>query len=201
MSRIVSWSRYGLVGAMACITPSRAQQAPMAEEDIREIRDLIEVPVPQESSHALWWIISSVIVVALTAWLILRAMRARSKETSALGLAMKRLREIESRQLEWSDETYAIELTDVLRRFFVTAYRIDAPQRTSQEFLHECMRMALWSDFSLESLRNLLRACDEAKFASGALTTLARQDMLSQVRELLLMPISSAEEQKKSSAS
>ncbi len=200
MSQIASWSRYGMMGALACITTSRAQPTPTTEEDIREIRDLIEIPVPPEPSHALWWIMSSLVVTALAAILILWIIRARRKQASALGMAMNQLREIESRQAQWSDEKFAIEVADALRRFVSTAHRIDAPQRTSQEFLLECMRVELWNGFSLETLRALLRACDEAKFASGSLTALERQNILSQVRELILAPISSAEEQKKSSA-
>lgn len=189
-----------MVGALVFTVASHAQQVPAAEEDIREARGLIEIPAPGETSYALWWSLLALAIVTAFAWLILRFIRARQRATSPLAVAMQRLREIESQQAQWSDERYAIEVADVLRTFVVEAYQIAAPQRTSQEFLQECMRQERWPQDSLEKLRALLRSCDVAKFAAGSLSTLERQDMASRVRELILVPVSLAEENQPSSA-
>lgn len=189
-----------MVGAIAYTMASHAQQTPVAEEDIRDARGLIKIPAPAETSHALWWSLLAITIFATLTWWILRIIRARRAATSPLAVAMERLRDIERQQVEWSDERYAIEVADVLRTFVVAAYQIAAPQRTSQEFLQECMRQKRLPQTSLEKLRVLLRSCDVAKFAAGSLDTLERQDMLSQVRELVLVPVSLAEETPSSSA-
>ena len=189
-----------MVGAMVFTVASHAQQAPVAEEDIRDARGLIEIPAPAETSYALWWSLLALVIFTALTWWILRFIRARRRATLPLGVAMQRLREIESQQAEWSDERYAIEVADVLRTYVVAAYRIAAPQRTSQEFLQECVRQERWPQVSLEKLRALLRSCDVAKFAAGSLSPLQRQDMASQVRELILVPVSLAEENQPSSA-
>jgi hypothetical protein len=183
---------------MVSILASNAQQAPVAEEDIRDARGLIEIPAPPETSYALWSTLLAFTIVAALTWWILRTMRARRVATSPLAIAMQRLREIETQQAEWSDERYAIEVADVLRTYVVATCQIAAPQRTSQEFLQECMREERWPHVSLEKLRALLRSCDVAKFAAGSLSPLERQDMASQVRELVLVPVSVAEENQSS---
>jgi hypothetical protein len=183
---------------MVSILASYAQQAPVADEDIREARGLIAIPSQPETSYALWWILLAFAIVAVLTWWILRSVRARRVATSPLAIAMQRLREIERQQAEWSDERYAMEVADVLRTYVVAVYQIAAPQRTSQEFLQECMRQERWPNVSLEKLRALLRSCDIAKFAAGPLSPLERQDMASQVRELVLVPVSVAEENQSS---
>lgn len=198
MSGRISWRQSGLVVAIVSILASHAQQAPVTDEDIREARGLIAIPSQPETSYALWWILLAFAIVAVLTWWILRSVRARRLALSPLAVAMQRLREIERQQAEWSDERYAMEVVDVLRTFVVAAYQIAAPQRTSQEFLQECMRQESWPNVSLEKLRVLLRSCDIAKFASGSLSPLERQDMASQVRELVLVPVSVAEENQSS---
>lgn len=182
------------MAALASLALAHAQAPPAAEEDIREVRGLIELPAPAETSHTAWWIALSVVVAGLAAWGLVTMLRARQQAASPLGQAMQRLREIEGQQAAWDDERYAIAVADVLRHYVVAVHGIAAPQRTSQEFLQECMRQGAWPDVSLETLRALLRACDVAKFASGALTALERQDMLLQVRELILVPMKKAEQ-------
>jgi hypothetical protein len=170
-------------------SPAFAQTTPAPEEDIREARGLVEIPTPPEPSYLAWWIALGVMVAAAVIWCVVKFQRSRREKISPLGVAMARLREIETRQAEWDDETYAIHVADALRTFVVGAYGIAAPQRTSQEFLQECVRLERWQEHSLGTLRELLRSCDIAKFASGSLTALDRQDMLAKVRELVLVPL------------
>jgi hypothetical protein len=177
-----------------------AQTPPATEEDIRGPRELIEIPVPENPSYFWWWVALAVIIVIVLAIIFWRWHLSRQPGASAMSKAIAALRVIEEKQTQLDDESYAAQVADVLRAYVVVAYGIAAPQRTSEEFLQECLQREIMAAPSLQNLRAFLRSCDIAKFAAGSLTAMDRQSMLGQVKDMVLAPLPKAEETPTSSA-
>jgi hypothetical protein len=173
---------------------AHAQVPKAAEEDIRAARAIIEIPAPAQPSYFWWYVALGVFLFSLAGLILWRWLSSRRPAISAMSRALKALRALEERQAQLDDEAFAAEAADVLRAYVAVAYGIAAPQRTSEEFLQECLQRKIIADPSLEKLRGFLKACDIAKFASGSLTGLDRQDMLAQVKDMVLAPLLQAEE-------
>jgi len=170
-----------------------AQTPPAPEEDIRGPRELIEIPVPENPSYFWWWMALAAIVVIAMAMVFWRWHLSRKPGASAMSKAIAALRVIEEKQSQLDDESYAAQVADVLRAYVVVAYGIAAPQRTSEEFLQECLQREVMAEPSLQNLRAFLRSCDIAKFAAGSLTSMDRLSMLGQVKDMVLAPLPKAE--------
>ena len=171
-----------------------AQTPPATEEDIRGPRELIEIPVPENPSYFWWWVALATVVLIVIAIFFWRWHGSRQPGASAMTKAIAALRVIEETQSQFDDESYAAQVADVLRNYVVVAYGIAAPQRTSEEFLQECLQREIMAAPSLQNLRAFLRSCDMAKFAAGSLTAMDRQSMLGQVKDMVLAPLPKAEE-------
>lgn len=190
----------GLVTS-AFLRGALAQTDPAAEEDIREARDVIAIPAEAAPSYTLWWIAAGAVVLVVAVIFFLRWLRSRRPGVSAMSAALAELRVIESGHASLDDEAFASKVADVLRAYVMKAHGIAAPQRTSQEFLQECLRQQRWDPGALEHLRLFLRSCDLAKFASVSFTSLERQSLMTQARDLVLAPLPAAEENKETPAS
>jgi hypothetical protein len=187
-----------LMGAILLRVAS-AQTAPAAEEDIREVREVIAIPAEPVPSYVGWWIAGGAVVLLVAVIFLLRWLRSRRPGVSAMSAALAELRVIESGHVPLDDEAFASRVADVLRAYVVKVHGIAAPQRTSQEFLQECLLQQRWDKGTLEHLRSFLRSCDLAKFAALSLTSSERQSLVTQARELVLAPLPT-EENKESSA-
>jgi uncharacterized membrane protein len=190
---------FGFLMGAILLRVGSAQTVPAAEEDIREAREVIAIPAEPVPSYVAWWIAGGVVVLTVAVIFLMRWLRLRRPGASAMSTALAALRVIESDHVSLDDEAFASRVADVLRVYVVKVHGIAAPQRTSQEFLQECLRQQRWDKGTLEHLRLFLRSCDLAKFAALSLTASARQSLVSQARELVLAPLP-AEGNKESSA-
>lgn len=133
--------------------------------DIRDIAPPIEIP----SGFAwLWWTVAGVLVVvgaiALWRWLSKRAthmpvapvipahIRAKQKLQEALALIAQ-------------PKPFVIAVSDATRWYLEERFNFRAPERTTEEFLHELQRTDRLTQDQKESLGAFLTNCDLVKFA------------------------------------
>ena len=144
---------------------SGSAPAVAAGEDIRGIRPPVEIP-------SIWpWVWGIAIVVALAvagyvAWRCwLKPMRkppvipimppherARQKLQEALALISQ-------------PRPFCILVSDTIRQYLEERFNFRAPERTTQEFLHELKATDLLLPDQKESLGEFLSVCDMVKFA------------------------------------
>lgn len=133
--------------------------------DIRDIRPPVEIP-----SYWIWlWVFLGVIVVAALAFWIWYAMRRRRNEAPitppvpAHVLARQRLEA--ALDLIQQPKPFIITVSDTLRTYLEDAFRLRAPEQTTEEFLIELQHSARLSEGQKTSLGDFLQSCDMVKFA------------------------------------
>lgn len=112
-------------------------------------------------------------VLAILLFILRRRKRAEIAETTRLTpreIALRRLAELADKRLHESDvKQFFIELTDIVRWYIEQQTQIRAPERTTEEFLHEITQQlrnrALLSPELQERLRLFLESADMVKFA------------------------------------
>ncbi len=132
-------------------------------EDIRDIRQPRPLP-----THWLWIVIAAGVIVLTAAALALRWWIYHGKffVTRPHEIALQYLEE--ARELIDPDHAreYCFEVSKIIRRYIEERFNIQAPQLTTEEFLHE---LADSPDALLAShrvlLADFLQHCDLAKFA------------------------------------
>jgi hypothetical protein len=114
----------------------------------------------------LWWLLRKKVVVPLTP-----LERAR--------------REIAAARLLAGDKAFAIAVADAVRRYLENAYKMPAPERTTEEFLLEATRHAWLQGQLTVLLRRFLEFCDLAKFAGQEFGESERAQLLAAASEFV----------------
>ena len=133
--------------------------------DIRDIAPPVAIPSGWEW---LWWALGALILgaglLALWKWWQKRAsqipvippvpahVRAKQKLQAALGLISQ-------------PKPFVIAVSDAARQYLEERFNFRAPERTTEEFLHELQRTDLLTRDQKESLGEFLASCDLVKFA------------------------------------
>jgi hypothetical protein len=133
-------------------------------EDIRDIKGLVPVP------HDWWWlwlVLVLAIIVALAVWLWRRKRPTTATETvaplSPHEIAMHALQQL--REENPVVEEFYTRLSDIVRRYLENQMGLRAPERTTEEFLHEMSRDHALSEEHKELLAAFLEESDLVKFA------------------------------------
>jgi hypothetical protein len=143
------------------------QMAPAATNvtDIRDIKPPVEIPNGWEW---LWWVLATLAVVALVCliwrwWQRRRSLipvvppvpahiRAKQKLAEALALLAQ-------------PKPFCILVSDTVRLYLEERFDFHAPERTTEEFLHELRDTTLLAGEHKEKLGEFLESCDLVKFA------------------------------------
>ena len=163
--------------ALLVALPSLAQTAPAApEEDIRGPRGLIEIPSAPAADYRAWWIAAGALVFLAIAYFVWKWWKKAHTPPTAQEIALQALQRIPH---DRPDETFANEVSAILRSYIQQRYSIAATQRSTEEFLAE-----ITADSTLgphqSKLRDFLRSCDRAKFANCPLSSETRKDLVDQ---------------------
>ncbi len=132
---------------------------------LREIKPPVEIPNPWAWA---WWAVGALVVAALVylAWrywqkrcaavpplpVIPAHVRARQKLEAALALLGQ-------------PKEFCILVSDTVRWYLEERFNFHAPERTTEEFLHELRGTNLLTPDQKESLGEFLNRCDLVKFA------------------------------------
>jgi hypothetical protein len=133
--------------------------------DIRDIKPPVEIPSGWEW---LWWTLGGLAIAAIAFWLwrywrkrraqvlvvppVPAHVRARQKLQDALALIAQ-------------PKPFCILVSDTVRSYLEERFEFHAPERTTEEFLHELQGTNLLLPDQKSSLGEFLQCCDLVKFA------------------------------------
>jgi hypothetical protein len=146
-------------------TNSSLALANSATNGLRDIKPPLEIPNPW---LYVWWGLGLLVLGTLLAWAIVRWLSKRKEAplqpfVPAHVRAKQRLRE--ALALIAKPREFCIAVSDAVRWYLEERFNFRAPERTTEEFLHELQSTDLLSSAQKESLGEFLKRCDLVKFA------------------------------------
>jgi hypothetical protein len=133
--------------------------------DIRDIKPPVEIPSGWEW---LWWVLAALILLGLAVW----AWRRWQKRQAQVPVIPPLPAHVRARQklqealaLISQPKPFVIAVSDTARHYLEERFTFHAPERTTEEFLHELQRTDLLSPDQKASLGDFLQSCDLVKFA------------------------------------
>ncbi len=152
-------------------------KSPLAEDvadlQIHDIEEPVEMPRPKAADRPLFWIGLGCLAVALIAGALYFALRGKERAAGVVSLpaheiAYRELERLIAEDLPGKGEIkeFYQRISDILRRYIENRFGLHAPEQTTEEFL-----AALGSDATLAPghkslLKNFLLHCDLVKFAA-----------------------------------
>lgn len=126
---------------------------------------------------------SAVVLALLLAWFGWRWLRARRPQ---LSLVQRTLLALEATRplMEGGDaRAFSVAVSDILRGYVEERFKVQATQRTTPEFLHDCLRqVGSVLQAHEQSLSEFLKFCDLAKFARWSLSSEEMHGLLASAR-------------------
>jgi hypothetical protein len=136
-----------------------------AVNDIRDIKPPVEIPNGWE------WVFATLATLAVIAviYFVWRWWQKRRMQIPMVPLvpAHVRAREMLASALELiaQPKPFCILVSDTIRGYLEERFNFRAPERTTEEFLHELQATDLLAPEQKESLGKFLESCDLVKFA------------------------------------
>jgi hypothetical protein len=151
---------------MAAIAHTNSASAPPAAIDgLRDIKPPIEIPTGWEW---LWWMLGALALIAILTGLALFIFRRRKQVNTPPPIpAHIRARQKldDALKLLSQPKPFVTAVSDTLRGYLEERFSFHAPERTTEEFLHELKATQLLAAGQKESLSHFLQSCDLVKFA------------------------------------
>jgi len=139
-----------------------------ATNGLRDIKPPMEIPTGWEW---LWLVLGALVAVAILAGLvtlaiILIARNRRAKIPPCIPIHIRAKQRLEDAlKLVAQPKPFATEVSDTLRWYLEERFDFRAPERTTEEFLHELQSTRLLDTTQKQSLGAFLQGCDLVKFA------------------------------------
>jgi len=166
----------------------------LQEDDEAEVaprKGVAEPPPPIERWLAIGAaaLLALVVLTALIVMLIRRALRRR-RDTPPLSpheAALLALQRLEEQNLLGAgrQEEFVERLADILRRYVEGRFGLDAPHRTTEEFLRDARRSPVMPADDAGQIARFLRQCDLVKFARGHVTRAEAEEALAMARSFV----------------
>jgi hypothetical protein len=145
----------------APVTPAPA----VLENGLRDIKPPVEIPSGWEW---LWWTLLGAVAL-LAAFAFWRAWRRKQTVTPIVPPLPAHLRAKQQLQdalaLIGQPKPFVTAVSDAARHYLEARFQFHAPERTTEEFLHELNRTELLTRDQKASLGDFLASCDLVKFA------------------------------------
>lgn len=142
--------------------------ASMATNALHDIKPPMEIPTGWEW---LWVVLGTLVGIGVLLGLIaliiiLIARNRRTKMPSIIPAHVRAKQQLdEALKLLGQPKPFAIKISDTLRTYLEERFDFHAPERTTEEFLHELKSTPLLDGPQKESLGAFLQSCDLVKFA------------------------------------
>jgi len=129
-----------------------------ATNALRDIKPPVEIPSGWEW---VWWTLGAVVLAALGYW------AWREWQVAPPVPAHVRARQKLEAALQWigQPKPFCIAVSDAIRQYLEERFDFRAPERTTEEFLHELQATDRLLPDQKSSLGEFLQACDLVKFA------------------------------------
>jgi hypothetical protein len=147
------------------ITNATAQTAAANANDIRDIKPPVEIPSGWEW---FWWTLGTLAVVALlfAAWRYWQKRRSQIPVEPPVPAHVRAKQKLqEALALITRPEPFCVLVSDTIRVYLEERFNFRAPERTTEEFLHELQSTDLLAAEQKEKLGEFLERCDLVKFA------------------------------------
>jgi hypothetical protein len=145
--------------------PTNAQPSLANATDIRDIAPPIEIP---SGYDWLWWMLGA-LAIAIAALLFWRWWRKRAQHALVIPVVPAHVRAKQKLQealaLIAQPKPFVTAVSDAERWYLEERFDFRAPERTTEEFLHELQRTDRLTRDQKESLGQFLASCDLVKFA------------------------------------
>ena len=145
------------------------------ELTVGPIKSVVALP---SSAYTWLWVAIAGVVLALGALAALHVRQRRQRPADALRytaheLAAAKLARLAERNLVEQGELKAFyrEVSQILRQYIEDRFALHAPERTTEEFLREARRSAVFTMAQADMLGEFLAHCDQVKFAELTPTT------------------------------
>jgi hypothetical protein len=143
------------------ITNSTAQTA----SDIRDIKPPVEI---SNGWNLVWWTLAVVALLAILrfAWLYWQKRRSQIPVEPPVPAHIRAKKKLEEAlALITQPKPFVIAVSDTARTYLEERFDFRAPERTTEEFLHELHGTDLLLPDQKETVGNFLESCDLVKFA------------------------------------
>ncbi|HTY94718.1 MAG TPA: hypothetical protein VMC02_12570 [Steroidobacteraceae bacterium] len=151
--------------------------------DIHDIRAPLLIPADWRLPVLLG--VGLLLLLAL-AWLAWRRVRARRPQPTLLARTLQRLEATRALMEAGDARAFCVAVSDVVREYVEERFDVRATQRTTAEFLRECLSQAGSALQAHErALSEFLKFCDLAKFARWSLDAQAMRGMLQSARDFV----------------
>ena len=154
-----------------------------------------------------FWILSGILAVLAVAllvywWMTRRALGRIEPPKLPWETALARLDALAARNLpkQGKYEAYFVDLSSILRYYIEGRFALQAPERTTPEFLAEMMQTDLFSKSQEDFLKTFLRLCDRVKFAQHEPGMLDMEENFTKVRAFVEETIPREDESVKEAA-
>lgn len=178
--------------ALGSITPLSAQAtAPDPADDIRPPKEMVVIPKTfrekleeQKSTIFLWSGITAGAILLLVLLALWMKHQNRRKADGPARTALRSLADLQSSQDAMGAEAFAYLAAKTVRQYIADRFGIEAPRRTTEEFLRDLVKQGDRSPLAGESehLHSFLKSCDLAKFAAANLDSIQRINLLDGAR-------------------
>lgn len=133
--------------------------------DIRDIKPPVEI---HNGWELVWWTLAAVALLAILrfAWLYWRKRRSQIPVAPPVPAHVRARQKLdEALALISQPKPFVIAVSDTARSYLEERFDFHAPERTTEEFLHELNATDLLTGEQKESLGGFLESCDLVKFA------------------------------------
>ena len=157
----------------ALILPDPNGSVDMSGEalDIRDIKGVVDVPSGNEWVFFIFALFGVAIVVFISIWIIRRHLAKRSEKSVLIPpqpphiLAWNKLQS--SLDLIHDADLFCTEVSLIIRVYLEGRFDLQAPDRTTEEFLFELQTSKYLDDSHKDLLGDFLSECDLVKFAKA----------------------------------
>jgi len=157
--------------ALVLPAPTDATNTPVTEEiaDIRDIKGAVDISTGNEALFWLFGALALFVIIAIVVWFVRRQLAKRSVELAPPQpppphvVAWRQLQD--ALGLIHDAERFCTEVSLVVRVYLEGRFSLQAPDRTTEEFLFELQSSNRLVDDHKELLREFLGECDMVKFA------------------------------------
>ena len=133
--------------------------------DIRDIKPPVDIPNPWVW---VWWSVGALLlsVIAYAIWRNWQKRRLRIPIVPPIPAHIRAKQKLqEALALITQPKPFVITVSDTARHYLEERFEFHAPERTTEEFLHELQRTDLLTRDQKDSLGDFLQSCDLVKFA------------------------------------